>query len=212
MVQEILVVVLAILYIVGLVLAVLITLIIVMLLIPFGFEVLATRDAETRVDLRVLLANIRVYSFRVWPSKKTASKAKTVKKRATRAGTRKAGRPAAASRILSGLSLDLFAQVVRLLQRLWRSLRLRVSASGRFGASDPATTGMIYGAYQAAIRPFNITETLRPCFDRPCLEGRVEVTGRVWPIQLIVDAALFVFSKPVRQVWFPELRYLVSRR
>lgn len=113
---------------------------------------------------------------------------------------------------MARLSVALVPECLKLLTRLWRSLRPRVMAAGRFGAEDPSVTGMLYGAYQAVIRPLNIAGTLQPCFDRACLEGRVEVSARIWPIEIIVDAARFMLAKPVRQVWFPELRNLASRR
>ncbi len=209
--QQILVILWIALYIIGLILIGLIALASLIMLIPFRFEVLATKYEETRVDAKILLANIRLFSYRIWPSRKP-KKPKKVKARAKREKRRAAGRPSPAIRIMSRLSMELVAPFIKLVKRLWRSLDLRVSSSGRFGAYDPATTGMVYGAYEAVIRPLDLPETFQPCFDRACLEGRIEVSGRIWLCGLLTDVMLFLFSRPTRQVWMPELRYLVSRR
>lgn len=198
---------------VGILLAALITLIFVILIIPFGIEVKATKYAETRVESRLLLANFGIYSFTIWPSRRSSkTKAKKPKKARRRPKDRKADGASAAGRILSTLSIDLVPQVFILLRRLLKSLRLRIMANGKFGAADPAATGMLFGAYQSIARPLNVPGVIQPCFDRACLEGQAEIKGRIWPVQLIADALLFVFSKPVRRVWFPELKYRLSRR
>jgi hypothetical protein len=210
--HEILVIVLTALSIIGLVAVGLIMLIIVILLIPFGFEVLATKDTETRVESKLKVAGIKVYAFTLLPARKSRKPAKKAKERAARDRPRQNSRTAGAGRIISRLSLELLPRFWQLLTRLWLSLRLRVTASGRFGAYDPAVTGIVYGAIEVVARPFNINANIQPCFDRECLEGRVDVSGRIWPIVIVADAAAFLFSRPVRQVWFPELKYLVSRR
>lgn len=198
--------------IVGIILLGLLTLVLVLLFVPFGLAIEAAKnDADARVDARILVANVRLFTYRIWPARRS-KKARSAKKRVKRERARDTGRPSPAGRILPRLSIDLVAPVAKLLVRLWKSLRLSVSFSGTFGAADPASTGIIYGAYESVARPLNIRESLQPCFDRPCLEGRIEVSGRIWLIELLTDAVLFLFSRPIREVWFPELRYMMLRR
>ena len=106
-------------------------------------------------------------------------------------------------RRLGKLSLPLRRSALRLLN----GFRLRrIECKIQFGASDPATTGRIYGYFMAASSlvgargGVNVT----PDFTTQRLDGEVQVEIRVYPHRLLLASAYFGWR--VALAWYSERR------
>ncbi len=77
--------------------------------------------------------------------------------------------------------LDYLPDILNVLGRLFRSLKLRLICRGGFGTGDPASTGMLYGLFQALQGGFSgVHLYLTPNFLRATLYGEVELSLRLW--------------------------------
>ncbi|MDE2998690.1 MAG: DUF2953 domain-containing protein [Gemmatimonadota bacterium] len=108
-----------------------------------------------------------------------------------------------AGRRLSELSLPLRRTALRLLNgfRL-RRIKCRVT----FGASDPATTGRIYGYFVAASSLVGATGSVdvTPDFKTQRLDGEARVEIRIYPHRLLL--ATVYLGWHVALAWFSERR------
>ncbi len=71
----------------------------------------------------------------------------------------------------------------------------------RFGAEDPATTGMVYGGASAIlplIPAYPKDLVLIPCFTESCLDADVTARGRFFLIVIIVHAVKIIIKKEIR--------------
>jgi hypothetical protein len=89
--------------------------------------------------------------------------------------------------------------VIRLLRRIFRSLRVReLDASLRLGLPDPADTGMMYGVCWPVSSLRSPSGTVRfrmePVFEGPAFEASLQGAVRVFPAEVAANAVLFVIS------------------
>jgi len=78
-----------------------------------------------------------------------------------------------------------------------------VQCDARFGLSDPANTGILFGYFTALKSVLQPIERLRisltPVFDKQTLEGRFSIILRIkYPIRIIAAAIGLFFKKPVQ--------------
>lgn len=95
----------------------------------------------------------------------------------------------------------LVAGVVRLVRRIFRSLRVReLDASLRLGLPDPADTGLMYGVCWPVSSFRSPSGTVRfrmePVFEGPAFEASLQGAVRVFPAQVAANAVRFVVSPP----------------
>jgi len=100
------------------------------------------------------------------------------------------------------------------LRRLWEDTGLRARGQLTYGFSDPSITGLCEAArWGARIRiPF----PLEPVFDRPCLVGWSEVTGRIYGFEVAREALRALRNEVIRRriaesIRFRPLRILIFR-
>lgn len=115
-----------------------------------------------------------------------------------------------ARRIWQQFSAQVLVEGVRLLMRMLRSLKLKAEVEGTVGLGDPADTAMLFGAFYALRYPLNLQSvTLSPDYFDLTVTGSARLSGRIWFAQLVVHGLRFVFARPVRRVWWTELKALV---
>lgn len=105
--------------------------------------------------------------------------------------------------LLNYLNRSMLASITLLLRRLIKALRLDVNLSGRYGFEEPDVTAMA-----ALISGFlnSSAVNLQPDYSRAILDIRGYVRGRIILAQLLLIAARFLFSKPVKAIWWPKIK------
>lgn len=81
------------------------------------------------------------------------------------------------------------------------------------GFDDPMYTGLLYGlqaAGSAVLDKYNIH--LRAKFDVEELEGSFIIGGRIQLFYLILAAAEFLFARPFRSILFKNIKFKIKRR
>lgn len=139
---------------------------------------------------------------------------------------RRPGRPASGPRQPAGrrfrwphledpeLVRAVLAEGLRFLGRLWEGTGLRAGGRLTYGFPDPAVTGWCEAVrWAAGVRiPFPV----EPSFDRPCLVGWAEVTGRIYGFEIAREALRSLRNKVIRRriarsIRFRPLRILIFR-
>lgn len=188
------------------------TVVVIALLLPYRFELIGVRDANetTTADAKILLGGVRLHTFRIAPREKKEEKPKKEKEKKEKKRSERL--KTAGMNMAKRISPDAVRETWMLLVALWRSLQLKARVTGVYGFDDPSTTGLVYGAYQAVARPLGIADTVYPVFTEKRLQGEAFLSARIWPADILIDALTYIFSRPVRRIWFPEIRTMLRRR
>lgn len=84
---------------------------------------------------------------------------------------------------------------------LWKQLRPRTMRGElRFGTGDPCSTGQALGLIAVLYSWIGSGVHVIPDFEQKCLEGRIEIKGRIRMITLIVIAVKIMFNKDFKQL------------
>ena len=112
------------------------------------------------------------------------------------------------------LLLAIAREAMRLPEKLWRSLGVRLTAEATYGFSDPSVTGFC----EALRWSTGLGRGLRltPDFRRPCLVGSGELSGRLYGFRLVAIAWQVVrnpaiWNHLVGKIPFRPLRAILLR-
>jgi len=103
------------------------------------------------------------------------------------------------------------AAVLAFLKRVFRSLRLRLRLAGSYGTGDPALTGLLAGL-TAALNAGQVNLDLEADFSGPALDLAGETSGRIVPVVLLYLTIRFLWTGPVRKLWWARLKLKFGRR
>lgn len=95
---------------------------------------------------------------------------------------------------------ELFKVGIAFLRRLVSAFRLDVKLSGRYGASDPALTGVLAGLL-ALVNGDKLKLSFQPDFTEEVLDLRGALRSRVIPVELLGICLTLLWQKPVRRIW-----------
>ncbi|MGI6547689.1 MAG: DUF2953 domain-containing protein [Bacillota bacterium] len=102
------------------------------------------------------------------------------------------------------LTTAVWQAVSRFLRQLLAALRLRWRVWGVFGTGDPAWTGYLTAAL--AVSGLNRQVELAPDFTDENLDLTGQLNATIIPIQLLWLSGNFLFQKPIRRLWWHQLR------
>lgn len=100
---------------------------------------------------------------------------------------------------------ELFKVGIAFLRRLVRAFRLDIKLSGRYGADDPALTGLLAGLL-ALINGDKIKLNVQPDFTEAVLDLRGALLSRVIPAELLGICLALLWQKPVRRIWLSTIK------
>ncbi|TEB07806.1 hypothetical protein Psch_01361 [Pelotomaculum schinkii] len=100
---------------------------------------------------------------------------------------------------------ELFKAGIAFLRRLVRAFRLDMKLSGRYGADDPALTGLLAGLV-ALINGDRIKLKMQPVFTEAVFELRGALRSRVIPAELLGICLTLLWQKPVRRIWLSVIK------
>lgn len=164
--------------------------------------VMATSGRKTSFRLR--LAGITLPT----PRNKSVT-AKAAKRSGQQKGrkekARKKGQGFSPPALSDVINRQLLAEVVGYLKKLFKSIRLRLRLIGVYGTDDPALTGLIAGLL-ATLRTKHCNIDLDADFIEPVLDLTGEASGRVIPIVILWLTIRLLLSKPVRKLWWAQLK------
>lgn len=103
------------------------------------------------------------------------------------------------------LNQKVIREVLLFLNRIWYSLKLRLSLHGEYGTDDPALTGVIAALIAALCAVINgnyFNLQLNPNFEDSTLNLRGELHGRLVPAVLIWDFGSLMLKAPIRRIWW----------
>jgi hypothetical protein len=100
---------------------------------------------------------------------------------------------------------ELFKAGIVFLRRLIRAFRLDIKLSGRYGADDPALTGLLAGLL-ALINGDRIKLNVQPDFTEAVLDIRGALQSRVIPAELLGICLALLWQKPVRRIWLSIIK------
>lgn len=103
------------------------------------------------------------------------------------------------------LDKQVFRELHRFLIQIWQSLSMCGTITGEFGTYDPALTGYIT-ALIAMLNVRGLTLRLIPQFADNSINLRGNMHGKIIPGFIIRDLGIFVFKKPIRNIWLTLLR------
>lgn len=127
-------------------------------------------------------------------------------------GDRKSGRRR--SRTDLELVLAVLRDAARLPGRLWRSLGVRFAAEGTYGFPDPSLTGFCEAVRWST--GLGRALSLTPDFQRPCLIGAGELSGRLYGFRLLriawqVARNPVIWNRIVGNIRFRPLRAILLK-
>jgi len=115
------------------------------------------------------------------------------------------------SRIKLSDARRLLPEATWLLNKAWRRLKLRVRGSLVYGFPDPFATGLTHGL-MATLPPLSQLY-LQPDYSQGRLDGWVELSLRIYPIQVLFLAVQACFRPGIRPLWWPRVRsWILPRR
>jgi hypothetical protein len=188
------------------------------LVVPFSFVAQVRRDGINHFAASVswlwggvsLQAENTSGAFKAGPftakkfSFKQDSSAAKLKKK-DRPG--KARRGKKTSSITQYLDADLVFAFLKSLYKAWAALSLRAEGRAVFGFEDPSLTGMVCGLLAAAgLYSRHPALAITPDFLEPGFNGYLSLRGRFTVGMLLYIALKFLFSRPVRRLWWSWLR------
>lgn len=100
---------------------------------------------------------------------------------------------------------ELFKAGIAFLRRLIRAFRLDIKLSGRYGADDPALTGLLAGLL-ALLNGNRIKLSVQPDFTETVLDLRGALQSRVIPAELLGICLALICRKPVRKIWLSAIK------
>lgn len=164
----------------------------------------------------VMETNGRKTAFRLRLARITlpTSRKKLVTAKAAKQSSQQKGRKEKVRKEKQGFSLpalsdvisrQLLAEVMGYLKRLFKSIRLRLRLSGVYGTDDPALTGLLAGL-MATLRTEHCNIDLDTDFSEPVLDLTGKASGRVIPIVILWLTTRLLLSKPVRKLWWAQLK------
>lgn len=134
-----------------------------------------------------------------------------IKKTGKKAGRKRKARGLNFSAVNRVLNRKLLAAVLSTAKKLFQSLRLRLRLSGVYGTDDPALTGLLAGLAAALhARHFNLD--LDADYSGPVFDVDGETSGRVVPIAILWITLRLLLAKPVRKLWWNQLKIKFIRR
>jgi len=101
--------------------------------------------------------------------------------------------------------VELFKVGIAFLRRLVRAFRVDIKLSGRYGADDPALTGLLAGLL-ALINGDKIKLNMQPDFTDAVLDLRGALQSRVIPVELLGICLNLIWQKPVRRIWVSAIK------
>ncbi|MDD4238564.1 MAG: DUF2953 domain-containing protein [Desulfotomaculaceae bacterium] len=101
--------------------------------------------------------------------------------------------------------VELFKVGIAFLRRLVRAFRLDIKLSGRYGADDPALTGLSAGLL-AMINGDKIKLNVQPDFSEAVLDLKGVLHSRVIPAELLGICLSLLWQKPVRRIWYSAIK------
>ena len=108
------------------------------------------------------------------------------------------------------LVLTIAREAVRLPGRLWCSLGVRLTAEATYGFPDPSLTGFCEAVRWST--GLGRSLHLTPDFQRPCLIGRGELTGRLYGFRLLAIAWQVVRQPAIWNHLVSKIRFRPLRR
>ncbi len=109
------------------------------------------------------------------------------------------------------LNRSLIASFTRLLRSLVRALHLDVNLSGRYGFEEPDITAMaalLIRFLAGGGSAINLT----PDYSQSVVDVSGYLRGRVIIAQILGIGIRFLFSKPVRAIWWPKIKIRRKRK
>lgn len=157
-------------------------------------------------SFRLRFAGITLPTSRKKPDQvRAARKTARQKSRKKEQKSKKDQRGFSLSTLTAVFSRELLAEIRDFLKKLFKFLRLRLQLSGVYGTDDPALTGFLAGS-MAALSTGKVNINLNPDYNEQVLDVRGEASGRVVPIIIIWLAVRLLLSKPVRRLWWTQLK------
>lgn len=104
---------------------------------------------------------------------------------------------------------ELFKAGIAFLRRLVRAFRLDINLSGRYGADDPALTGLLTGLLAGLLALINgdkIKLDMKPDFTEAVLECKGSLRSRIIPAELLGVCLIVLWRKPVRRIWLSVMK------
>ncbi|MFZ3063185.1 MAG: DUF2953 domain-containing protein [Actinomycetota bacterium] len=216
----------------GFILFLIILLIILLLLVPFRFEISASREeilegqgtvswlgrmilvkldfALERACVSLSVAGFPVYTTVLWPRERLVLREVEGVEAEEKEAKAKPKRVKKMRRITQQFSVQALCELLRLVLRMARSLKLKGELRGEIGLSDPAATGMLFGLYHAVRQPLGLRAIdVEANFEEACLKGSARFSGQVWMGALAFNALRFAFAPSIRTIWISELKALI---
>ena len=165
--------------------------------------VIETNGRKTAFRLRLALITLPSPRKQPGTAKKAAKQSGQQKGQKEKVGKEKQGFSLPA--LSDVISRQLLAEVMGYLKRLFKSIRLRLRLSGVYGTDDPALTGLIAGL-MATLRTKHYNINLDADFSEPILDVTGETSGRVVPGVILWFTIRLLLSKPVRKLWWTQLK------
>lgn len=157
---------------------------------PVSVDFRIDRHEATYVSINALLFNGNGPAIRVFDSRRPRKKKPQEKRK--RSKDKKTNRH---------IARNAASEVYRLASSLLRLIEFeRICIDADIGLGDPAETGQLFGFLTPLIYGVGADVSVRPVFDRACLDGMCEATFKVTPVALLQPFARFgwqVFG-PVR--------------
>ncbi|OPY56535.1 MAG: hypothetical protein A4E55_02065 [Pelotomaculum sp. PtaU1.Bin035] len=100
---------------------------------------------------------------------------------------------------------ELFKLGIAFIRRLFGAFRLDVNLSGRYGAGDPALTGLLAGLL-ALVNGDKIKLNVQPDFTEEVLDLRGALRSRLIPLELLGICLTSLWQKPVRRIWLSVIK------
>jgi len=108
------------------------------------------------------------------------------------------------------LNRSLIASFTHLLRSLVRALHLDVNLSGRYGFEEPDITAL--AALLIRFLGRGSVLNLTPDYSQAIADISGYIRGRVIIAQVLGIGMRFLFSKPVRAIWWPKIKFKRKRK
>jgi len=108
------------------------------------------------------------------------------------------------------LNRSLIASFTHLLRSLVRALHLDVNLSGRYGFEEPDITAL--AALLIRFLGRGSVLNLTPDYSQAIADISGYIRGRVIIAQVLGIGMRFLFSKPVRAIWWPKIKLKRKRK
>lgn len=192
-----------------------------LLLVPFSFRAQVRLDPKAAGEGQLawaggLLAARFIFQnntfdffvrFGSWEKRLTKAPGDSKVEKRTR--TKKPNKQRSIRSFKTFISTSLLKEVCHFLNRLQRSLHLKLRLTGEYGTDDPALTGFLAGLL-AALNGSRTGLRLHPNFSETVLNLQGEISGRLIPAVLFCQLIGFLLTASVRKIWWSALKTKLS--